>query len=100
MNRVPNCSCYTFKERCKHVQGENGVTDMMPDEIVESPPGRLNLERIDASLKTVEEHWQQIDDELDLRGIGRKDTLFTATVRMRVLSAYEYLDALLEQQMP
>lgn len=72
----------------------------MPDEIVKPQPGRLNLERIDASLKTVEEHWQQIDDELDVRGIGRKDTPFTVIVRMRMLNAYEYLDTLLKQQMP
>jgi hypothetical protein len=71
----------------------------MPDETVKPCPGRLNLERIDAALKTVEEHWLQIDDELDVRGIGRKDTPFTAIIRMRMLSAYEYLDELLAQQM-
>jgi hypothetical protein len=76
------------------------MADMIPGEIIKPCPGRLNLERIDAALKTVEEHWRQIDDELDVRGIGRKDTPFTDTVRMRVLSAYEYLDTLLEQQMP
>src|SRR5690242_5538809 len=76
------------------------MTDMMSGEIVKPQPGRLNLERIDAALKTVEEHWQQIDDELDARGLGRKDTPFTANVRMRVLSAYAYLDDLLAQQMP
>jgi len=83
-----------------NIDGENGMTDMMSGEIVKPCPGRLNLERIGASLKTVEEHWQQIDDELDVRGIGRKDTPFTDTIRMRMLSAYEYLDDLLAQQMP
>ncbi len=45
-------------------------------------------------------HWTQIDDELALRGIGRKDTPFNGTVRMRMMSAYSYLDDLLSQQMP
>ncbi len=62
--------------------------------------GRLHLELIDLSLRTVEMHWKEMDDELALRGIGRKDTPFKATVRMRMLSAYSYLDALLAQQIP
>ena len=72
----------------------------MSTEIVNQKPKRLNLEAIDASLKTVEMHWTQIDDELDLRGIGRKDTPFNAPLRMRMMSAYRYLDDLLEQQIP
>ena len=63
-------------------------------------PERLYLEEIDASLKMVERHWREIDDELALRGIGRKDTPFTTTVRMRMMSAYSYLDELLSQQIP
>ena len=43
-------------------------------------------------------HWREIDDELDRRGIGRKDTPFTAVVKMRMMSAYRYLDVLLSQQ--
>jgi hypothetical protein len=58
----------------------------------------LALEEIDASLKTIEMHWSEIDDELEWRGIGRKDTPFTATIRMRMMSAYSYLDTLLAQQ--
>ncbi len=65
-----------------------------------SHPERLDLERIDSSLKMVEMHWSQIDDELDLRGIGRKDTPFTSTLRLRMMSAFQYLDALLAQQIP
>jgi hypothetical protein len=72
----------------------------MQDNIARPQPGRLNLERIDAALRTVEEHWLQIDDELDARGIGRKDTPFTEIIRMRMLSAYAYLDDVLAQQMP
>jgi hypothetical protein len=60
-------------------------------------PQRLSLDAIDASLQTVEAHWQEIDDELDYQGIGRKDTPFTDVVRMRMLSAYSYLDELLAQ---
>ena len=67
---------------------------------MESHPERLNLERIDSSLLTVEMRWGEIDDELELRGIGRKDTPFTATVRMRMMSAFCYLDVLLSQQIP
>lgn len=63
-------------------------------------PERLDLGEIDASLKMVELHWKEIDDELELRGIGRKDTPFTETVRMRMMSAYSYLDTLLSQQIP
>jgi hypothetical protein len=63
-------------------------------------PQRLDLVEIDASLKMVEMHWTEIDDELELAGIGRKDTPFTATVRMRMMSAYSYLDTLLSQQIP
>ena len=65
-----------------------------------SHPERLDLECIDSSLKMVEMHWSQIDDELDLRGIGRKDTPFTSTLRLRMMSAFQYLDALLAQQIP
>ena len=72
----------------------------MSTERVIPKPERLNLDTIDFSLKTVEEHWTQIDDELDLRGIGRKDTPFTALIRMRMMSAYRYLDDLLAQQLP
>jgi hypothetical protein len=72
----------------------------MPQESVKPDPGRLQLEAIDASLKTVEIYWTQIDDELDRRGIGRKDTPFTAPIRGRMMSAFQYLDALLAQQIP
>ncbi len=70
---------------------------MLP-EIVKLPSGRLNLEAIDRSLQTVEENWAQIDDWLDKKGIGRKDTPFTATIRMQMLSAFQLVDELLEQQ--
>jgi len=61
---------------------------------------RLHLENIDSSLTTVEMHWTEIDDELDRRRIGRKDTPFDAVVKMRMMSAYSYLDDLLQAQIP
>jgi hypothetical protein len=72
----------------------------MSKEILKPHPERLHLELIASSLKSVEMHWKEINDELELRGIGRKDTPFTATVRMRMLSAFRYLDDLLSQQIP
>ena len=56
---------------------------------------RLNLVKVEQSLIGVEKNWKKIDDELDLRKIGRKDTPFNAVVRARMMSAYELLDDLL-----
>jgi len=72
----------------------------MQPKIVKLPSGRLNLETINYSLQTVEENWSQIDDWLDQKGIGRKDTPFTATIRAQMMSAFQLVDDLLEQQMP
>ena len=72
----------------------------MLNEVWQPHPGRLNLENVASSLQTVEMHWEEIDDELDRRGIGRKDTPFNAVVKMRMMSAFQYLDELLAQQMP
>ena len=66
---------------------------------MEPHPGRLHLETIALSLTTVEVHWAEIDDELDRRGIGRKDT-FDAVLKMRMMSAFSYLDDLLREQIP
>jgi hypothetical protein len=67
---------------------------------METHPRRLHLENIVSSLKTVETHWEEIDDELDRRGIGRKDTPFDAVVKTRMVSAYSYLDDLLREHIP
>jgi hypothetical protein len=72
----------------------------MSKNVLKPHPGRLNLERIDESLQTVERHWEEIDDELELRGIGRKDTPFTDIVRIRMMSAYKFLDDLLSLGIP
>jgi len=67
---------------------------------MEPHPGRLHLENIASSLKMVEIHWTEIDNELDRRRIGRKDTPFNAIVKKRMISAYSYLDDLLQVHIP
>ncbi len=59
---------------------------------------RLNLEVVEQSLKKVEKNWQKIDDELDRLKIGRKDTPFNSDLREKMMSAYEYLDSLLKDE--
>jgi hypothetical protein len=54
---------------------------------MQTHPGRLRLEAIASSLTTVETHWLEIDNELERRGIGRKDP-FDAVLKMRMLSAF------------
>ena len=56
---------------------------------------RLNLVKVEQSLTSVEKNWKKIDDELDLRKIGRKDTPFNADIRAKMMSAYCLLDDLL-----
>jgi len=56
---------------------------------------RLNLVKVEQSLTRVEKNWKKIDDELDLRKIGRKDTPFNADIRAKMMSAYGLLDDLL-----
>ena len=58
---------------------------------------RLNLVKVEQSLTIVEKNWKKIDDELDLRKIGRKDTPFNADVRAKMMSAYGVLDDLLRK---
>jgi hypothetical protein len=72
----------------------------MPEVAPQAHCERLHLAAIDESLRLVEMHWKEIDDELELRGIGRRDTPFNAVVRMRMMSAYSYLDGLLARQTP
>jgi len=56
---------------------------------------RFDLEKVEQSLIGVEKNWKKIDDELDFRKIGRKDTPFNADVRAKMMSAYSLLDDLL-----
>ena len=51
---------------------------------VERSLKRFHLEDFDAPLKMVEMHWRELDDELALRHIGRKDTPCTEMVRRRM----------------
>ena len=48
-------------------------------------------------LTEVEKNWKKIDDELDLTKIGRKDTPFNAVVKENMMSAYGFLDILLQE---
>ena len=59
---------------------------------------RLNLVAVEQSLTPVEKNWKKIDDELDLRKIGRKDTPFNADVKAKMMSAYGLLDDLLGKE--
>lgn len=59
---------------------------------------RLNLVEVERSLTSVEENWKKIDDELDLRKIGRKDTPFNADIKAKMISAYGFLDILLHEE--
>ena len=61
---------------------------------------RIDLGAVNQSLQAVETHWQAIDDELDRRKIGRKDTPFNALVREQMNTAYAHLNYLLEQKVP
>jgi hypothetical protein len=55
---------------------------------------RLNLINVERSLKRVERNWERINDELERKKIGRKDT-FNADIRDRMMAAYEHFDRLL-----
>ncbi len=59
---------------------------------------RLNLVAVDQSLVHVEKNWKKIDDELDFRKIGRKDTAFNADIRAKMMCAYGLLDDLLRDE--
>ena len=58
---------------------------------------RLNLEKVEQSLTSVEKNWEKIDAELDSRKIGRKDTPFNADIKAKMMSAYGFLDVLLSE---
>jgi len=58
---------------------------------------KLDSMKVEQSLTSVEKNWKKIDDELDLRKIGRKDTPFTADIKEKMMSAYGLLDILLRE---
>jgi len=58
---------------------------------------RLDMGVISQSLLEVEHDWPRIDAELERRAIGRKD-VFSAFLRGNMLTAYAYLDDLLEER--
>ncbi|MEE4135709.1 MAG: hypothetical protein V2I32_06510 [Desulforhopalus sp.] len=59
---------------------------------------RPDLKKIEKSYNRVINNWQQIDDELDERGVGRKDAPFDGTIRDNMLCAWEYMDHLLKKE--
>jgi hypothetical protein len=58
---------------------------------------KFNLEAVEQSLVGVEKNWKRIDDELDFKKIGRRDTPFDSVVRERMMLAYRHLDGLLRK---
>ncbi len=58
---------------------------------------RLDLQAIDDALRGIQDHWADIDAELQNQGIGRKDP-FTPVVRTHMLCAYRYLDELVAER--
>jgi hypothetical protein len=59
---------------------------------------KLNLANVEQSLNGVQKNWQKIDDELDLKKIGRRDTPFYPIVKDRMMHAYRHLDTLLRKE--
>lgn len=60
---------------------------------------KLNLDEINKSLISVEQNWSHINNSLVLNGI-EKDTNFDKLTRERMMSAYEYLDHLIQKNIP
>jgi hypothetical protein len=58
---------------------------------------RLNLDNVDKSLVDVQRNWLKINDLLDSKKLGRRDT-FDSVIRGRMLDAYGYLDDLLKRE--
>src|SRR5260370_12114907 len=84
-------ACQLSLSMCSSLQLVGRERKKRRPEKVNPCPKRLYLEEIDASLKMVERHWREIDDELALRGIGRKEPPFTTTVRIRMMRSYSYM---------
>ncbi len=61
---------------------------------------RLNLEKVDQSLLSVENNWAKITKDLIDEKIGEKDTKFKGEVRDKVFMGYKYLDNILAQEIP
>lgn len=59
---------------------------------------RLNLVKVEETLRSVKKDWKRIDDELDRRKIGRKDHPFDNILMERMMCAYSYMDHLLRKE--
>lgn len=53
---------------------------------------RPDLKRIEESYNQVLKNWKKIDDDLDLKKVGRKDTPFDETLMQNMLLAWDYID--------
>lgn len=53
---------------------------------------RPDLKKIEQSYNDVLKQWKKIDDDLDLKKIGRKDTPFDETLMQNMLLAWDYID--------
>jgi hypothetical protein len=60
-------------------------------------PGRLKLETIGCTLQEVEDNWTTIESALSKAGVGKRDVPFNSWIRENMMSAYTYLDQLLEK---
>ena len=58
---------------------------------------RLDLERVNRSLESVEKNWDKINADLEKRNIGKREK-FTGIIKNGLSAAYEYLDKLLEKR--
>ncbi len=59
---------------------------------------RPDLKRIEESYSMVLKEWKNLDDELDLRNIGRKDTPFDELLMENMLIAWDYMDYFIKKK--
>jgi hypothetical protein len=62
------------------------------------PKRRLDIERINETLLKVEKKWPEIDAALEKAKVGRRDTPFDPVIRERMITAYIYINQLLEKK--
>ncbi len=59
---------------------------------------RPDLKKIEASYFQVLKEWKNLDDELDLQNIGRKDTPFDKALMENMLIAWDYMDYFIKKK--
>ncbi len=58
---------------------------------------KFNLKNVELSLLEVQRNWKKVDNELDFKKLGRRDT-FDPVIRSRMMDSYKYLDKLLRNE--